>query len=1025
VALTGPAPSLDLEASTAATLHGDAPDAALEELGRALAPFGPRLEQLADGTVVATLAGVGAATDQAAGAARCALGLRETLPDRAIALATGRGVIAGSLPIGEVIDRAARMLSAHCAGSIRVDELTAGLLDPRFVVGGDERGLALFGERDLAEASRSLLGRQSPCVGRDAELGHLRATLADAAARGGARALLVTAPAGAGKSRLRRELVEGLGRDGGARPTVLSGHGDPGSAGSPFGMLAPALRRAAGVLDGEQPVVRRQKIRAWATRHLAPGDDAARVAEFLGELCGVPFPDDDRVQLRAARRDAVLMGDQMRRAFEDFVAAECAAGPVLIVLDDLHWGDRPSLGFVGAALRALPRAPLVVLALARPEVHELFPALWAEHGVEVLALRPLPLADSMELVRHALGPGDDVAAVLADRAEGNAFYLEELIRHVARLGVASSAEALPQTVLAMVEARLAALDPEARRVLRAASVFGPVFTRDGVVALLGEDEAAARVTEQLAALEARELVVRRPASRFPGDAEHAFHHALLRDAAYAMLTAADRALGHRLAGAWLEAAGEGHAAVLAEHFERGGEPERAAGFYRRAAAQALEGNDFDGAVALAERGIAVIPKQAGRGFGAVRLGGARPMELGTGPALGGSPGELGGALRALEATAHRWRGRNAEALRCGLEATAQLPRRSAGWYAAAAEIAIAAMKLGDTHRLEEIGETLAELAESGEQGADHAIACARAATQLLYGGRRGIADALFACLDRAAGPAAGDPAVEARREQALAIRALYDGDLEEHVARMDASARAFEAAGDLRNASAQRVNTMFAKLEVGAYEEVERDMRDAIAGAERLGLAAFAALARCNLGMARRALGALDDARAIEAEAATAFAAQGDRRMEGVSRNNLAIILTDAGDLAGAEREARAAIEILATNGPARAYALATLARVQLERGESAPALATAREAALAALGGIEEGESAVMLVHAEALAAAGDRAGALLAIARARTRLGARAQRIADPARRASFLRRVPDNARTLELARAWTGEG
>jgi tetratricopeptide (TPR) repeat protein len=299
------------------------------------------------------------------------------------------------------------------------------------------------------------------------------------------------------------------------------------------------------------------------------------------------------------------------------------------------------------------------------------------------------------------------------------------------------------------------------------------------------------------------------------------------------------------------------------------------------------------------------------------------------------------------------------------------------------------------------------------------------AIQLLYAGRRALADALFAPLDRAAGAAEGEPPVVARVEQARGIRALYEGYLEQYAARMEASAAAFAAAGDRRNALAQRVNTIFAQLELGAYEEVERAMREAVTGAERMGLASLAALARCNLGMARRALGDLDEARAAAAEAARAFAAQGDRRMEGISRNNLAMVLADAGDLDGAAREADAAIEKLAKSGSARAYALATRARVDLRRGLPAEALVTAREAMLAALGGIEEGESAVLLVHAEALAAAGDRGAAITAIAAARARLAARAERIADPSLRASFLQRVADNARTLELARAWTGEG
>ena len=630
----------------------------------------------------------------------------------------------------------------------------------------------------------------------------------------------------------------------------------------------------------------------------------------------------------------------------------------------------------------------------------------------------------MALVRHAIRVSDEVAEALAERSGGNPFYLEELIRHVARLGMPSSADPLPQTVLAMVEARLGALEPEARRVLRAASIFGQVFHRRGVMALLGEedslDPAPAAPTPQealswtrgirngsgvdivLARLQVRELTVRRATSRFPGEQEHAFRSALVRDTAYAMLTRADRTLGHRLAGAWLESAGEASAVVLADHFQRGGEPERAAGCYRRAATQALEGDDLDAATALADRGIAVLRQR-------------------TEPSLR----EIAGALLALQATAHRWRGRNAEALRAALEATTLLPRASGAWYSAAAEIAIASLKLGDATRLEEIGETLRDIADRGQEGDGHAVAAARVAIQLVYGGRRELADALFSFLEGAAGAAATDPSIVARVEQARAVRALYDGDVEGHLERMEASARAFEAAGDLRNAHSQRVNTMAAQLEVGAYEEVERAMREAIPSAERMGLVSCAGLGRCNLGLALRALGSLDEARAVETEAVRAFAAQGDRRMEGACRNALALVLASAGDLDGALREAREAVEKLSKTGPARAYALATQARVLLGQGKPSPALAIAREAMLAGLGGIEEGESLVRLVHAEALAAAGDPGSAVAAIAAARARLQVRARRILDPARRRGFLERVADNARTLELARAWAGEG
>src|SRR5262249_14671136 len=159
----------------------------------------------------------------------------------------------------------------------------------------------------------------------------------------------------------------------------------------------------------------------------------------------------------AARQDKVLMGDQMRRALEDFVSSACARGPVVLVLEDLHWGDAPSVRLVDAALRNLSDRPLFVLASARPEIHERFPRLWGERRVQEIRLEPLSRRASERLVREVLGA--DVSAALVNhlvaRADGNAFYLEELIRAAAE----RAGDALPETVLAMVESRLEQLEP--------------------------------------------------------------------------------------------------------------------------------------------------------------------------------------------------------------------------------------------------------------------------------------------------------------------------------------------------------------------------------------------------------------------------------------------------------------------------------------------------------------------------------------------------------------------------------------
>jgi len=126
-----------------------------------------------------------------------------------------------------------------------------------------------------------------------------------------------------------------------------------------------------------------------------------------------------------------------------------------VVLEDLHWGDLPSVKAIDAVLRNLADQPIMVLALARPEIATLFPGLWAERGVMEVRLSQLSPKASEKLVREMLpAAADTVVARIVDLAAGNAFYLEELIRAVA----AGSADALPETVIGMVQTRLDNLD---------------------------------------------------------------------------------------------------------------------------------------------------------------------------------------------------------------------------------------------------------------------------------------------------------------------------------------------------------------------------------------------------------------------------------------------------------------------------------------------------------------------------------------------------------------------------------------
>ena len=370
-----------------------------------------------------------------------------------------------------------------------------------------------------------------------------------------------------------------------------------------------------------------------------------------------------------------------------------------------------------------------------------------------------------------------------------------------------------------------------------------------------------------------------------------------------------------------------------------------------------------------------------------------------------------------------------------------LPRGTAAWYATAGEVVVALSRLGDADSLEALGalgEELAGLMPDPRSASIHAIGCARIAARLIAAGQKALTEKLLYVIEPIIAIAGdGDPLVRAWWHRARASYVAFLGDAGAHVEQLHLSLEAFEKIGDLRRACAQRMNLGHGQLLVGAHAEAEATLREALVAAQRMGLLSLAAVARHNLGLVRAYQGALDEARALEAEAMKDFVAQGDRRQETISQVYLATIRLFEGDIDGAEQAARSAIRS-ASAPTARCFALAALARAHLARiggapmGQRAAAETDIREALIAAhdakrlldqTGGIEEGEALVRLVYAEALAHAGDRDAARSAIKEARDRLHVRASWLHDPALRESFLIRVPENARTLELATAWLG--
>ncbi len=483
--------------------------------------------------------------------------------------------------IGDAVNVASRLQSSASPGTITVGErtqrATSGVieyvpLEPLELKGKAEpvagwRVLSLLEEHTGARRSR----REAPLVGRGDEFASLQALLARVARNDAPHLVTVFGQAGVGKTRLLREFEHWL--EAGDPPLrVRRGRCLPFGSSVVYWPLGEMLRSECAIVDGDPAEVAWAKLAARLGPLLAGEDGAEGISRRIAPLARMLGIDVPGAATGPERDDAQEAREGFFAAVRAWLEAIAREGPLVLAWEDIHWADEGMLDLIEYLSQWL-RAPVLQLCLARDELLERRHSWGASRRTTTsLFLDPLGPADTRELIRALLsesGAAPELLETLAERAEGNPLFAEEMVQRLAEEGGTRAAE-LPDTVQGLLAARLDSLEPLERHLVAHAAVVGRIFWEGAlapVAAAEGGDLAAA-----LGTLREKDIIVPGEGGRLADEQELAFKHVLIRDVAYEMLPKAVRARKHFEVGMFVEQRAGGRrpeiVALLAEHYGR-------------------------------------------------------------------------------------------------------------------------------------------------------------------------------------------------------------------------------------------------------------------------------------------------------------------------------------------------------------------------------------------------------------------------------------------------------------------------
>ena len=601
-------------------------------------------------------------------AIRAALSMRQKLeelnaalqPEQGVRLAMRVGINTGEVVVstlgerqgeefvvvGEPVNLGSRLQAAAPAGGILISHATyrhirgvfnVSPLEPIQVKGVAEP-LQVYLVREAKPrvfrmGRRGVEGIETPMIGREGELKRLQDAFSDGLETQERQVVTVVGEAGLGKSRLIDEFVSWLE----LLPETLyyfKGRAHSSTQNAPYSLVRDMFAFRFQIQDSDAPQTVKEKLELGVEQAL--GEAGRMKGHFIGHLLGFEFGESEHLQ--AVHQDVKGFHERSLVYLGDYFHALAQQNPVVVLLEDIHWADDSSLELINHLEGSLANKRLLIVCATRPQLFERRPH-WGE-GLPFhtrLDLNPLTKRQSWLLVKEILHKvntvPDSLRELVVTNAEGNPYYIEELIKMLIEDGVIVKGEEqwhieagrldtirVPPTLTGVLQARFDSLTPEERRLLQQAAVVGRIFWDRAVEYLEGRRVEDEELEDNLIAglldkIRLREMIFQREKSTFEETFEYSFKHALLRDVTYESLLKRLRRIYHGYAARWLEEVTEHsgrsdeYAVLIAEHYERSGERMPAARWYQRAGRQAESRYANAEAVHAYSRALSLIPQE--------------------------------------------------------------------------------------------------------------------------------------------------------------------------------------------------------------------------------------------------------------------------------------------------------------------------------------------------------------------------------------------------------------------------------